>query len=79
LEQKVNNIVIYLELGRIRILQKKYLRQMNCDAFPKKDNTYATKFLKLIHSGVNGHMKTTSQGGGKFFVTNIDDFSRKTF
>ncbi len=39
--------------------------------------TRATEPLGIIHSDVCGPMKTTSIGGCKYFVTFIDDFSRK--
>jgi IS30 family transposase len=37
----------------------------------------ASKLLELVHSDVCGPMKTTSRGGARYFVTFIDDFSRK--
>ncbi len=37
----------------------------------------ATKPLEIVHSDVCSPMKTTSLGGAKYFVTYIDDFSRK--
>ena len=45
--------------------------------FPKDGATRATKPLELVHSDVCGPMKTTSIGGARYFVTFIDDFSRK--
>lgn len=45
--------------------------------FPKHGATRATKKLELVHSDVCGPMKTTSMGGARYFVTFIDDFSRK--
>ncbi len=46
--------------------------------FPKDEVTRASKLLELVHSDVCGPMKTTSRGGAQYFVTFIDDFSRKT-
>jgi len=46
--------------------------------FPKDKTTRASKFLELVHNDVCGPMKTTSRGGARYFVTFIDDFSRKT-
>ena len=45
--------------------------------FPKDGATRATKPLELVHSDVCGPMKTTSIGGARYFLTFIDDFSRK--
>jgi hypothetical protein len=47
-------------------------------SFPKVEATRASKLLELVHSYVFGPMKTTSCGGARYFVTFIDDFSRKT-
>jgi hypothetical protein len=47
-------------------------------SFPKDETTRASKLLELVHSDVCGPMKTTSHGGARYFVTFIDDFSKKT-
>ncbi len=47
-------------------------------SFPKDEATKASKLLELVHNDVCGLMKTTSHGGARYFVTFIDDFSRKT-
>jgi hypothetical protein len=46
--------------------------------FLKDEASRASKLLELVHSDVCGPMKTTSRGGARYFVTFIDDFSRKT-
>lgn len=46
--------------------------------FPSSDNR-ATRILELIHSDVCGPMSINSIGGKRYFVTFIDDFSRKCF
>ena len=46
-------------------------------SFPKEGATRATKVLGLVHSDVCGPMKTLSLGGARYFLTFIDDFSRK--
>jgi hypothetical protein len=45
----------------------------------KFDNnkTKTTHVLELIHSAICGPMRTQSCGGAKYFVTFINDFSRK--
>jgi len=47
-------------------------------SFPKDEASRASKLLELVHSDVCEPMKTTSRGGARYFVTFIDDFSRKT-
>ena len=46
-------------------------------SFPSDGGTRATQVLELVHSDVCGPMKTLSFGGARYFVTFIDDFSRK--
>ena len=46
---------------------------------PKQTSYSATKVLELIHSDVCGPFRVNSLGGHRFFVTFIDDFSRKTW
>ena len=46
---------------------------------PKEATFHATKILQLIHSNVCGPFCTNSLGGARYFVTFIDDFSRKTW
>ncbi len=50
--------------------QRKYL--------PKDEASKASKLLELVHSDVCGPMKITSHGGARYFVTFINDFSKKT-
>lgn len=45
----------------------------------KVDGTRATELLQLVHSDVCGPMATTSMGGARYYITFIDDYSRKTF
>jgi len=44
----------------------------------KTSTTRASEVLELIHSDICGPIETESLGGGKYFVTFIDDFSRYT-
>ena len=46
-------------------------------SFPSDGGTRATQVLELVHSDVCGPMKILSFGGARYFVTFIDDFSRK--
>uniref|UniRef100_A0A251VEZ8 Putative zinc finger, CCHC-type n=1 Tax=Helianthus annuus TaxID=4232 RepID=A0A251VEZ8_HELAN len=47
--------------------------------FPTKAKWHATKPLQLVHSDICGPMRTESIGGCKYFITFIDDFTRKTW
>ncbi len=47
-------------------------------SFPKDGATRASQLLEIVHTDVCGPMKTTSHGGARYFLTFIDDFSRKT-
>src|SRR5579875_1494527 len=46
-------------------------------SFPKDGATRASKVLEIVHSDVCGPMRNASIGGARYFVTFIDDFSRK--
>jgi hypothetical protein len=47
-------------------------------SFPKDGTTRASQLLEIVHTDVCRPMKTTSHGGARYFLTFIDDFSRKT-
>lgn len=46
---------------------------------PKTTTHHASKILELVHFDVCGPFRTNSLGGSRYFVTFIDDFSRKTW
>ncbi|KAL3681665.1 hypothetical protein R1sor_024621 [Riccia sorocarpa] len=46
-------------------------------SFPKKASTRATEILELIHSDIWGPFPTQSIGGKRYFISFIDDHSRK--
>lgn len=46
---------------------------------PKETTFHASEILQLVHSDVCGPFRTNSLGGARYFVTFIDDFSRKTW
>ena len=48
-------------------------------SFPTERTRRATNPLEIVHSDVCGPMRTTSMGGAKYFVTFIDNFSRKVW
>ena len=45
--------------------------------FPKEGGTRSSEILGLVHTDVCGPMKTTSMGGARYFVTFIDDKTRR--
>ena len=47
-------------------------------SFPSSEHR-ASGILELIHSDVRGPMSTLSLSGHEYYVTLIDDFSRKTW
>jgi hypothetical protein len=47
--------------------------------FPSDGGMRATNPLEIVHSDVCGPMRTTSLGGARYFVTYIDNFSRKVW
>lgn len=49
------------------------------DSFPKSMSRRAHSTLELIHIDLCGSMQTQSIGGSYYFLTFIDDFSRKTW
>lgn len=44
---------------------------------PKESTYHASKILELVHSDVCGPFKVNSTGGARYFVSFIDDYSRK--
>ena len=44
---------------------------------PKTATHRASQILELVHSDVCGPFKTNSTGGARYFITFVDDFSRK--
>ena len=49
------------------------------DSFPIGKAWRASSPLQLVHSDLCGPMNTTSNGGNRYFLTFIDDCSRKTW
>lgn len=50
-----------------------------CLIFNKKKYMRAKKVLKLVHSDLCGPINPTSNGGKRYFIMFIDDYSQKTF
>ena len=49
------------------------------ETFPVGKSYRARSPLEIVHSDICGPMQTTSIGGCKYFLTFIDDYSRKTW
>lgn len=49
------------------------------EAFPKKSPWRATKRLELVHADICGPIKPESNSNKRYFITFIDDYSRKTW
>ncbi len=47
-------------------------------SFPKDGTMKASQLLEIVHTDVCGPMRITSHSGAGYFLTFIDDFSRKT-
>ena len=47
--------------------------------FPKTAHHLCQRPLEIVHSDVSGRAQCRSLGGGNYFVTFIDDFSRFTY
>ncbi len=47
-------------------------------SFPKDGTTKASQLLEIVHIDVCGPMRTALHGGARYFLTFIDDFSKKT-
>ncbi|KRX83384.1 Retrovirus-related Pol polyprotein from transposon TNT 1-94 [Trichinella sp. T6] len=47
--------------------------------FPKSASKRSEEVLELVHSDICGRMQVASVGGARYFLSFIDDFSRKSF
>lgn len=78
----------HVSFGNMSFLQCKVPSGLKCKIcikgkqprtpFPR-DGNRATKKLEIVHSDVCGPLKVQSIGGCRYFVTFIDDFTRKVF
>jgi hypothetical protein len=44
--------------------------------FPSRSRSKTSRVLELVHTDVMGPMKTASNGGAKYVLTSVDDYSR---
>lgn len=75
--------------GAVRGLPSLHFSQLPCTGcqlgkqtrtkIPKEATFHATQILQLVHSDVSSPFRTSSLGGARYFVTFIDDLSRKTW
>ena len=69
-------------------LDKSESHILNCDGcalgkghripIRKKSSSKSSHILQLVHSDVNGPLNPPSLGGSRYFITFIDDFSKRT-
>lgn len=81
-EIKEKELVIGMDVKNMSV-------NINCDTcnmakihvlpFPQNSERATQSVLELVHSDVCGPMNVSSLGGNKYFVTFIDDYSRKIF
>ena len=55
------------------------LAKMHRLSFPKLSYNRSQKPMELIHSDLCGPMHIQSQGGSRYFLTFIDDYTRYIF
>ena len=66
---KENNLVRDFEMGKnssLEFCEKCVYGKQHRDKFPKDGGTRATHIFELVHSNVNGPMKTPTHGGAKY-------------
>lgn len=74
LKQQINGIDSNKDLNCVTCAEGKMSRKPF-----SHESKRASTFLELVHSDVCGPMSVKSIGGSRYFVTFIDDFSRKVF
>lgn len=67
--------IINSKLDCVACLMGKQTRQ----PFERNKANRARELLELVHSDLSGPMSDNSMGGYRYYITFIDDFSRKTF
>jgi hypothetical protein len=50
----------------------------HCIPFPLDEGFHAKEILKFVHTNLCGRMVKTSHGRAKYFITFVDDLSKKT-
>ena len=61
-----------------KVCEGRTLGKHHRNSFPVGRSWRASHPLELVHSDLCGPMHTTSIGGNRYFLTFIDDYSRKT-
>ncbi|KRZ88014.1 Retrovirus-related Pol polyprotein from transposon TNT 1-94 [Trichinella sp. T8] len=79
----------HLSCGSMKLLQDGQATGIPSDAitktdccrlpFPKSATKRSEEVLELVHSDICGPMQVASVGGARYFLSFIDDFSRKSF
>lgn len=55
------------------------LSKVHVSPFPQQSTSVSKEVLELVHTDICGPMKVKLIGGSRFFLTFIDDKSRRTF
>ena len=70
-------------LPKFKVSQKVYenclVRRQHRDPFLKESMWRASNILQLVHADICGPINPISNGKKRYFITFIDDFSRKTW
>ena len=61
------------------LCEGRILGKQHRESFPSGKSIRAKAPLEIVHSDLCGPMKTPSLAGSQYFVTFIDDFTRKTW
>jgi hypothetical protein len=76
-----NNLVEVMDLNAnndFNFCDRCVYSKHHCTPFPLNEGSHAKEILKFVHTNLCGPMAKTSHGRAKYFITFIDDLSKKT-
>ncbi|XP_049346101.1 uncharacterized protein LOC125810676 [Solanum verrucosum] len=79
LQQKKMVIGIPEIITHSQVCEECVVGKQHRSQFPKGKSWRANSVLELVHSDICGPINPISNGGKKYFITFIDDYSRKTW
>ena len=77
--QKKNMVTGLPQIQTPQICEECVIGKQHRYQFPKGKSWRANKVLELVHSDICGPINPTSNGGKRYFITFIDDYSWKTW